>query len=166
MDSPVTLQVILISLVHWPHNSQQNVKSRYHQPRWWWEEVGRKLRFRREGLGLEARPVQPQDPCSGTVPAPLDTSAHHPPPLGLCLHREMRMAWSKPSNDAAFSVPSFFLSLPHSGPPGGSRPSPGPTGRFPDQRPGKCSLLFVPVWVTTSLSLIEREREWQRQRRR
>ena len=107
--------------------------------------MGRKLRFRREGLGLEARPVQPQDPRSGTVPAPLDTSAHHPPPLGLRLHREMRRAWSKPSNDVAFSVPSFFLSLPHSGPPGGSRPSPGPTGRFPDQRPGKCSLLFVPV---------------------
>lgn len=139
MGSPITLQVVLIPLARCPHNSQQNMKSRYHQPHF---TAGRKLRFRKEGLGLEARPLQPQDPLSGTVPAPLDTSAHHAPPLGLCLHREMRRAWGKPSNDAAVSVPSFFLSLPHSGPPGGSRPSPAPTGRFPDQRPGECLLLF------------------------
>ena len=130
------------------------MKSRYHQPHF---TEGRKLRFRKEGLGLEARPLQPQDPPSGTVPAPLDTSAHHPLSMGLCLYREMRGAWGRHSNDAAFSVPNFFLSLPHSGPPGGSRPSPGPTGRFPDQRPGKCSALSVPVWVATSLSLTWRE---------
>ena len=127
----------------------------------------RKLRPRKERLGLEARPFQPQNPPVGAFLQPqyLCTSPAAPGPVFTPM--KWGGTWGKHLNDAAFSVPNFFLSLFHSGPPGGSRPTPGPGGRFPDQKPGKDLLLSVTVQVTTSLPLTkgrgEKERGMERE---
>lgn len=163
MGSPVTLQVVLIPLARCPRNSQQNVKSRYHQPHF---TAGRKLRFRKEGLGLEARPLQPQNPHSGTVSAPLDTSAHHAPPRAcVCT-----MKWGGLGANPQMMPPSLFqasFSLCFTqDPQEAADPVRHRRDAFQIRDQASVCFFFVPVRVTTSVSPIERERESDRDRDR
>ncbi|XP_077811313.1 rabphilin-3A isoform X6 [Macaca mulatta] len=98
-----------------------------------WDHSGGAGDSSRSPAGLRrANSVQASRPAPGSVQSPAPPQPGQP---GTCHLPASTCPGCEPPNDATPSAASLFLSSLCSGTPGGSRPGPGPAGRFPDQKP-------------------------------